>query len=66
MLMNRDNLTSHMAKGIPASLVYVTGNAPISLDKKKKILNLIPLRVRGFGRWYVQEAVPAQARPPAQ
>jgi hypothetical protein len=42
----------------------VTGNAPISLDKKKKILNLIPLRVRGFGRWYVQEAVPAQARPP--
>jgi hypothetical protein len=37
-----------MAKGIPASLVYVTGNAPINLEKKKKILNLIPLRVRGF------------------
>jgi hypothetical protein len=52
-----------MAKGIPASLVYVTGNAPINLEKKKKILNLIPLRVRGFGRWYFQEAVLAQARP---
>jgi hypothetical protein len=63
MLMDRHNLTSHMAKGIPASLVYVTGNAPINLEKKKKILNLIPLRVRGFGRWYFQEAVLAQARP---